>query len=427
MHLFTRSHNRAHQPARRRTQLILDQLENRQLLAGTPYTVTNLNASGTGSLAAEIALANTQLPNPGGSTIQFAPGLAGSTIHLSSTLDLTETDGPEVINGPITLTTDGTATVLQVNTGTTATLDSLIITGGYSTTNGGGIFNTGNLTAYDCTITGNTGNGGGIYNYGTLALTNCNINHNTGDGPLGGGGIYLDWRSAGTATITNSTISNNSASDGGGVYNEDSTLTIINSTISNNTATGQDANSGSVLTPLGGGIYSNGLYGSTTIGITTLINSTIADNTAPTGGGIYVNGGLVTLTNCTVAYNTANSPGGWSGGGIFAYNGYGQTDVSPLPSVVLNNTIVAINTDIDPSVAGNPDDLNGSAVAGSFNLIGDSTGDFTGITNGVNGNQIGVTNLGLGSLANNGGPTQTIALLPGSPASRGQSRPGRGQ
>src|SRR5439155_2067494 len=48
------------------------------------------------------------------------------------------------------------------------------------------------------------------------------------------------------------------------------------------------------------------------------------------------------------------------------------------------------------------------------NLVG--TGGSGGLTNGVNGNQVGVSNPGLGSLVNNGGPTQTIALLPGSPA-----------
>ena len=50
----------------------------------------------------------------------------------------------------------------------------------------------------------------------------------------------------------------------------------------------------------------------------------------------------------------------------------------------------------------------------AYNLIG--TGGSGGLTNGVNGNQVGVANPGLGTLADNGGPTQTIALLPGSPA-----------
>ena len=61
------------------------------------------------------------------------------------------------------------------------------------------------------------------------------------------------------------------------------------------------------------------------------------------------------------------------------------------------------------------DDIDGTVASASvYNLIG--TGGSGGLTDGVNGNQVGVVNPGLGTLANNGGPTQTIALLPGSPA-----------
>ena len=52
--------------------------------------------------------------------------------------------------------------------------------------------------------------------------------------------------------------------------------------------------------------------------------------------------------------------------------------------------------------------------ASAYNLIG--TGGSGGLVNGINGNQVGVADPGLGPLADNGGPTQTIALLPGSPA-----------
>ncbi len=78
----------------------------------------------------------------------------------------------------------------------------------------------------------------------------------------------------------------------------------------------------------------------------------------------------------------------------------------------MDNTIVAANTADDGA-----DDIGGAGVssASAYNLVGvDETGS---LTNGSNGNQVGVTNPGLASgLANNGGPTQTIALLAGSPA-----------
>src|SRR5262249_32770051 len=77
-------------------------------------------------------------------------------------------------------------------------------------------------------------------------------------------------------------------------------------------------------------------------------------------------------------------------------------------------TIVALNT--NGMVPGAPaSDIAGTVSSSSaFNLIG--TGGSGGLTNGTNGNQVGVSNPGLGTLASNGGPTQTIALLPRTPA-----------
>jgi Ca2+-binding RTX toxin-like protein len=106
------------------------------------------------------------------------------------------------------------------------------------------------------------------------------------------------------------------------------------------------------------------------------------------------------LTNCTVSGNSASL----GGGGL---NNYG--------TATLTNTIVAGNT-TQPNGAGSPSDIAGG-VSGSYNLIG--TGGSGGLSNNDgNHNQVGVTNPGLDpkGLQSNGGPTQTIALLPGSPA-----------
>ncbi len=83
-------------------------------------------------------------------------------------------------------------------------------------------------------------------------------------------------------------------------------------------------------------------------------------------------------------------------------------------TVTLDNTIVALNT--NGTRSGAPaDDIAGSvSSASAFNLIG--TGGSGGLTSGTGGNQVGVVNPGLGTLADNGGPTQTIALLAGNPA-----------
>ena len=85
----------------------------------------------------------------------------------------------------------------------------------------------------------------------------------------------------------------------------------------------------------------------------------------------------------------------------------------PHRATALYNTIVARNTEAAASALAS--DIAGTvAAASAFNLIG--TGGSGGLTDGTNGNLVGVTNPGLGPLASNGGPTQTIALLAGSPA-----------
>ena len=92
------------------------------------------------------------------------------------------------------------------------------------------------------------------------------------------------------------------------------------------------------------------------------------------------------------------------GGGLDVYGG----------TATLDNTIVALNTAGTGSTASASDIAGTVSSASAYNLIG--TGGSGGLVNGVNGNQVGVANPGLGTLADNGGPTQTIALLPGSPA-----------
>jgi hypothetical protein len=113
--------------------------------------------------------------------------------------------------------------------------------------------------------------------------------------------------------------------------------------------------------------------------------------------------GSATLTNRTLSLNSANTGGGiWvnpsSGGGILN----------------LTNTIVAGNT------ANTGPDIDGTVAMADHNLVGNATAS-SGTVNGVNGNIVGgnghpVINPLLGPLQNNGGSTQTMALLPGSPA-----------
>ena len=137
-----------------------------------------------------------------------------------------------------------------------------------------------------------------------------------------------------------------------------------------------------------------------------MTNCTISGNTSQdVGGGIY-NHGPLTLTNCTISGNTSQDVGG----GI-----YSDTELMPNGNpepVTLNNTIVA------GDCATSDNDIYGYLQSTSeYNLIGDGSGVSPPI---ASSNLIGTTahplNPLLGPLANNGGPTQTMALLPGSPA-----------
>jgi CSLREA domain-containing protein len=210
-----------------------------------------------------------------------------------------------------------------------------------------------------------------------------------------GGGI----NNSGTLMLTNSTLSGNSAVFAGGGILNSGTATLTNSTLSDNLATGEGGS--------GGGISNSGTV--------TLTNSTLSGNSAVIGGGIY-NNGTAMLTNSTLSGNLAV----FEGGGIYNYLGIEGTP----GTATLTNTIVGGNTLSDKVT---PSDLAGHPVeaASTHNLMG--PGGSGGLSNGVNGNIVvaSAADLHLGPLANNGGPTQTIALLTGSPAiNAGTSGPG---
>jgi hypothetical protein len=339
-------------------------------------------------------------------------------------------------------------------------------TGGPSGTNGfhgasdgGGLYNssnTGPVTVSNSTLSGNSanlGDGGAIYNAGTLTVSNSTLSGNSAAGGIfgaGGGGIY----NAGTLTVTGSTLSGNSASGGmygghgGGIYNN-GTLTVSNSTLSGNSAYGTYGYTG-----YGGAIYNPGtlavsnstLSGNSTsgdgggiynTGTLTVTGSTLSGSTAYDGGGIYNYSGTLTVSNSTLSGNSVNG----YGGGISTYstravtltnvtltanragiaggihnNGGGMSVLYGSP--VLHSTLIAGNFRFPTGTT--RDDVYGQLdPVGDYNLIGDGTA-MTGLTNGVNGNQVGSASdpidALLDSLQDNGGPTRTHALLAGSPA-----------
>lgn len=206
------------------------------------------------------------------------------------------------------------------------------------------------------------------------ALTVSNGNH-----PSQAGGI----QNSGSLTLTNMHITGNRSPQSGGLQN-DSVLSLSNSSVTNNVATN-----------FAGGL---GVAGS---GTTTLANCTFTGNQGGSDtGAIGAGGTALSITNCTISGNTLVNVGG-VGAGI---------TLNFVPTT-MRNTIVSGNTE----GGGSERNIDGSLQAASaFNVLG--TGPAGGLTNGTNNNQVGVSTALLGSLANYGGLTPTLPLLPGSVA-----------
>ena len=177
-----------------------------------------------------------------------------------------------------------------LNNGGTATLNSSTVSGN-SATFAGGVFNNAALTLTDATVSGNTASsdGGGMYNGGTATLSGSTVSANSA---TGGGGIYN--APGGNATLYSSTVSGNVAAYSGGILNAAGAILSLqsNTTISGNTASSE-----------GAGIGNNGTLG--------ILNSTVSGNSAGTrGGGIFHSGEIVAIDGGTVSGNTAVTDGG---------------------------------------------------------------------------------------------------------------------
>ena len=185
---------------------------------------------------------------------------------------------------------------------------------------GGGLLNFGTASLINTTVSGNSVpvQGGGIENQGRLQITNCSIVNNTLT--LIGGGLdnrtnHNTTESTGPATVTmsNSSISNNTAFTGGGFFNAEGIITVTATTIRNNSA-GE-----------GGGLENS--FKATT----TLTNCRVSRNTASTdAGGIANDRGVLTLTDSPVNNNQAVSSLGAKGGGLGVFGGTVQLNHSPV-------------------------------------------------------------------------------------------------
>jgi len=343
-----------------------------QAIFAATYTVTKVADTNDGvcnaldcSLREAIVAANATADND---TIEFSASVFGKprllTIVLSGTDLIITNNGTLTINGTGTnrlfISGNNASRVFTISTGAAAEIKNLRVTGG------------------NAVSTISPGLGGGIRNTGgTLTLTNVVVTENTA---TNGGGVSNG--SFGTLNVRSCTISANVASDsGGGIQNvsgNGNVLNMLNSTISGNTSNS--------TTVGGGGIQANG--------VSFISNSTISGNmTTNDGGGIYYNGQGLTMHNTTIANNTAaNQTGGFH------------------KSITTNNANFRNNLFAGNTGGTSPD------VSSVINSLGNNLIQRVGTSTGWIASDILNRLAQIGNLGDNGGLTQTHALEFNSPA-----------
>lgn len=239
-----------------------------------------------------------------------------------------------------------------------------------------------------------------------MTVTGGNTNPILGGEVPGDGGGVLAYE-AEEAVLRGVTVSGNLASQNGAGVSAPpegvnrTALSIADSTISGNRVTG------GVVEGLGGGVYALGKF--------SMVNSTVSGNSVDSTGVAVQGGGVLlaidptslegsegTIVNSTIAGNTVGTAG--IGGGLAVYNP--EPGVGGSATLAVKNTIVAGNT----GPAGPSDCGAVATVTSDHNISGDASCMFADAGSKQNTNPL------LGSLANNGGETDTMALQPGSPA-----------
>jgi len=360
---------------------------NYQLFSISSAIVVSTTAdSGSGSLRQAIADAAAR---PGADTIVFDPALNGQRIHLTTSAS----NSAITINDSGGLAIDASALPngMTIDDGSASTYRLFSVQGGFlilrrlTLANGGGsgfyssggaINNLGNLTLDCCTLSGNSG---AIANAGTMTLTQCTLSANSSQGS--GGAITND----GTMTLTQCTFSGNSSRGSGGAISNNHSMTLTQCTLSGNSSEGY------------GGAIANG-------GTAVVMQSTLAGNIANGGyGGAIANGGLgggAFLSQCTLTGNV-----GFFGGAILAAG-----------FVVLTHCTLSGNQttgfSIDIPVGGSVELMLSNTILDNERIF-DQSFQSRITFNGANlVNQPAL----LAPLGSYGGSTQTMALLPGSPA-----------
>ncbi|WP_034937690.1 choice-of-anchor Q domain-containing protein [Gloeocapsa sp. PCC 73106] len=324
-------------------------------------TVVNNNNSGPGSLRETIKLANIA---PGNNFIEFDPALGGETISLTSG-ELLITDDL-IIRGlgaeNLTIAAQGNSGVFILNNGyqsqdpaNNVSISGLSITGAqegtYNNFSRGAIYNRENLTISDIKIHGN--NVTGIFNDGDLTISNSTISGNSSD--FNGGGIF----NVGDLIINKSTISGNSSGFGAGGIAQRGNLIISNSTISGNSsnsdAGGIQQNgfrelriSNSTITLNQGG----GIASSTNVEIANTIISGNFESDINLSNNITSNGGnLIGTGNGLEAFNQPTDQINITDPGLAPLRDNGGPTLTHLPLSDSSAVDAGVNASIPPGVS----------------------------------------------------------------------------
>jgi len=344
------------------------------------------------------------------------------TLTITPTLSAGNATTPTTLDGAghaVVFDGNNATRILSVNEGVALTLVALTLRHGTSGGgNGGAIDNSGTLTVTASTLASNSagnGDGGAVNNDGTATISGSTLSSNSG---TYGGAVHNG--TAGTVTISASTLASNVALYGGAV-NNDGSATISASTLTSNFVRGGSAG-------FGGAVYNSDL------GAVFINASTLSSNTASYGGAVYNDNSSVGSFNrnfttvesghqiaatvlifaSTLVSNTASS----AGGAVFNNGSAGFRPGSvTLATLAINASTLVSNTSGLGGAVGGEDALGDTLVAGNgcdgdtldggHNLIYHAPG--------CPGSVSGKDPL-LGPLANNGGPAQTLAVGPGSPA-----------
>ena len=374
--------------------------------------VTNNADSGPGTLRQAIADIA-----PGG-TITFTPSLAGQTITLASGLLINNSmtiDGSG-LTPRLAISGNNAWPIFEIGKNLTTSIKSLVLKNGFTngfnyTDFGAAIFmDLGSILSADhVTFSGNQSyKAGAIYISGTASATILNSEFDLNSSQSEGGAIFVNSR--GNLTVEYSVFTQNSADDGGAIDLDSAGTRLLEyNTFSNNTALHGGAieitqtsnslttlddnlfsgNSSSSGGGAGGAVYIS--QSSVPASLSMLNNTFYANQAANVGGAIYTSG-TATIENNTFSNNQARLTGN-SGASLY---------LSAPASTLLYNNILANNTG-----GGECFSFGQAFTTGNNNFVGDDSAACLPILTG---------NPQLGPLADNGGPTQTMALLPGSPA-----------